>query len=153
QHMIGGPVRRQEVLALKTLRPRWALRLLLGLSLSLLPAPLPAQPGKPTPARPPPAAKPPAGKPPASKPPAGKPPASKPPVAAAPHVPLTAAQQAADAEGLKLVRQASDLQRQKRFAEAIELAKNALAIREKALGPDHVSVLVTVKFLAELHEG
>jgi CHAT domain-containing protein/Tfp pilus assembly protein PilF len=121
---------------LKTLRPRWALRLLLALSLTLLPAPLPAQPRKPAPVTPAPARK-------------APPPAAP---SAAPQA-LTAAQQAADAEGLKLVRKAGDLQRQKRFAEAIEIAKEALAIREKALGPDHVSVLVTVKFLAELHEG
>jgi CHAT domain-containing protein/Tfp pilus assembly protein PilF len=125
-----------SALALKTRRPRprWALRLLLGLSLTLLSAPLLAQP---------------------RRPPAAKPAPAKPSPAAPPAAPqaLTAAQQAADAEGLKLVRQAGDLQRQKRFAEAIEIAKSALAIREKALGPDHLSVIVTVKFLAELHEG
>jgi tetratricopeptide (TPR) repeat protein len=86
-------------------------------------------------------------------------PGRAPPAAALPppaprgaHVSLTAAQQAADAEGLKLVRQAGELDRAKQHDEAIELGNKALAIREKALGPDHLSVLTTVKFVAELHE-
>jgi tetratricopeptide (TPR) repeat protein len=98
---------------LKTIRSRWALPLLVGLSLALW-----ASPGAPQPKKPPP----------------------------------TAAQLAADAEGLKLVREAGDLERRKKYTEAIALAEKALAVREKALGADHSSVITTVRFLGELWE-
>lgn len=55
-------------------------------------------------------------------------------------------------EADRLYSQAKKLYDERRYAEAIPFAERALAIREKALGPDHVEVAMTLINLAVLYE-
>ncbi|HJU15371.1 MAG TPA: CHAT domain-containing tetratricopeptide repeat protein [Stellaceae bacterium] len=65
--------------------------------------------------------------------------------------PATAAD-SASAEANSLNRQAVALYREGRYAEAEPLYKRSLAMREKALGPEHPDVAASLNNLAELYE-
>src|SRR5882724_11841925 len=56
------------------------------------------------------------------------------------------------ADALALIEQAHPLYDQGRYAEAEPLLKRALAIREKALGPDHPDVAMSLNTLAALYQ-
>ena len=51
-----------------------------------------------------------------------------------------------------LTQQVIELSKRGRYSEALPLAERALAIREKALGPDHVDVAVSLYFVATLYQ-
>ena len=55
------------------------------------------------------------------------------------------------ADAAALNQQATQLYNQGRYSEAIPLAQRALAIREKALGPDHSDVAASLNNLAEFY--
>ena len=63
-----------------------------------------------------------------------------------------AQQSSALTEATRLNRQAIKLYREGKYAEAIPLAKRALAIREKALGPNHPAVATILNNLANLYD-
>jgi tetratricopeptide (TPR) repeat protein len=81
-------------------------------------------------------------------------PIRKPHPGAAPTVtaPLTPAQKAAITEGVRLNRKAGALQEQKRYAEALVIAKRSLELQESALGPGHPALSATEGFVADLLE-
>ena len=54
-------------------------------------------------------------------------------------------------EAAALNEKVSELYRAGKFVEAVPLAQRALAIREKALGPDHLDVATSLINLAELY--
>src|SRR6516162_3402663 len=56
------------------------------------------------------------------------------------------------AEAAALNQQVVQLYNQRRYSEAMPLAQRALAIQEKALGPNHPSVAVSLNNLAELYQ-
>jgi tetratricopeptide (TPR) repeat protein len=56
------------------------------------------------------------------------------------------------AEALALTKQAGPLYQQGRYAEAEPLLKRALAIREKALGPEHPEVAAVLENISRLYE-
>jgi TonB family protein len=56
------------------------------------------------------------------------------------------------AEAERLNHQVVELENQSKFNEATPLAERALAIREKALGPDHPLVAVSLETAAQLYE-
>ena len=56
-------------------------------------------------------------------------------------------------EAAALNQQVTQLYKQGRFSEALPLAQRALAIREKALGPDHPGVAESLNNLAVLYQG
>jgi len=65
--------------------------------------------------------------------------------------PATVAESAELEEAERLTQRAVELYRQGKYDEAIVLSEKALAIREKALGPDHPDVASTLNDLAYLH--
>jgi tetratricopeptide (TPR) repeat protein len=54
-------------------------------------------------------------------------------------------------EAATLSQKVTELSKQGRYFEAIPLAQRALAIREKALGPDHIDVALSLYSLAGLY--
>jgi tetratricopeptide (TPR) repeat protein len=54
-------------------------------------------------------------------------------------------------EATHLSKEVNQLYQKGRYREAIPMAERALAIREKALGPDHPDVALSLNNLAELH--
>jgi tetratricopeptide (TPR) repeat protein len=65
---------------------------------------------------------------------------------------LIAAGPTALVEASRLDREAQQLNQQGRYAEAEPLYKRSLAIREKALGPDHPDVALSLNNLAGLYD-
>lgn len=65
--------------------------------------------------------------------------------------PQTAAASGALEEALRLNDEAAKLFDAGRYVEAVQLAERALSLREKALGPDHPDVAVTLNLLGKLH--
>ncbi len=65
--------------------------------------------------------------------------------------PLVVAQSAELQEAKRLMEEVNELYQQGKYREAIPLTKKALAIREKALGPDHPDVATILSNLAELY--
>jgi hypothetical protein len=55
------------------------------------------------------------------------------------------------AQAKQLNQQVDELDQQGRYAESILLAEQALAIQEKALGPEHPDVATSLAWLAELY--
>ena len=55
-------------------------------------------------------------------------------------------------EAAALGRKAHEFSRAGKYADAIPLAERALALREKALGPDHPDVALSLNNLAELYK-
>jgi hypothetical protein len=51
-----------------------------------------------------------------------------------------------------LTQQITELATQGRYAEAVPLAQRALALREKALGPNHADVALSLGYLATLYQ-
>ena len=68
-------------------------------------------------------------------------------------LPVTAQEQEAQlAEANRLDQQVTQLYQAGRYAEAVPLAQKALAIREKALGPEHPDMATTLNNLALLYQ-
>jgi tetratricopeptide (TPR) repeat protein len=63
----------------------------------------------------------------------------------------TAVQNPALVEALKLFNESVSLRDKGNYAEAIQLAERALEIREKAQGPEHPDVAISLNYLAELY--
>jgi tetratricopeptide (TPR) repeat protein len=66
--------------------------------------------------------------------------------------PLSYAQQENLKRAEQLTKQVGQLYRQGKYAEAVSLAEESLAIREKALGPDHPNVATSLNGLASLYK-